>query len=116
MQKNNNLQARPNRGSLIKFDKSNKLLQDIEQSKMTHEEALKRINNICSVIKKIIDRENINLNQIRVINILFVVDEIFTGKIKNVEVNNDDILEVFEEKSERNKNLMNNQILQICLN
>ena len=35
--KNNNLQARPNWGSLIKFDKSNKLLQDIEQSKITHE-------------------------------------------------------------------------------
>ena len=37
------------------------------------------------------------------INILFAVDEIFTGKIKSVEVNNDDILEVFEEKLVREK-------------
>ena len=41
--RDNNLQARQNRGSLINFDKSNKLLQDIEHSKVTYEEALKRI-------------------------------------------------------------------------
>ena len=50
MQKNSNLEARPNRGRLINFDKSNKLLQDIEHSKITYEEASKRINNIRSDI------------------------------------------------------------------
>ena len=48
--KNSNLEARPNRGRLINFDKSNKLLQDIEHSKITYEEASKRINNIRSDI------------------------------------------------------------------
>ena len=50
MQKSNSLQARPNRGSPITFNESNKLLQDIEHSRITHEEALKRINNIRSDI------------------------------------------------------------------
>ena len=48
--KNSNLEDRPNRGRLINFDKSNKLLQDIEHSKITYEEASKRINNIRSDI------------------------------------------------------------------
>ena len=48
--KNSNLEARPNRGRPINFDKSNKLLQDIEHSKITYEEASKRINNIRSDI------------------------------------------------------------------
>ena len=39
--KNNNLKARPNRKSLINFNESKKLLQDIEHSKITCEEALK---------------------------------------------------------------------------
>ena len=38
---NNNLQARPNRKSLINFNESNKLLQDIEHSKIIYEEALR---------------------------------------------------------------------------
>ena len=37
------------------------------------------------------------------INILFIVDEIFTGNIKSVKANNEDILEVFKEKSDREK-------------
>ena len=63
------LQARPNRKNLIDLDKSNKLLKDIEHSKITYEEALKRINNIRSDIIKIINNESINSNQVEVINI-----------------------------------------------
>ena len=44
--KNNNLQARPNRSNVISFNESNKLLYDIEHSKITYEEAMKRIQNI----------------------------------------------------------------------
>ena len=106
---NNSLQARPKQKSLIKFDKSNKLLQDIEHSKITYEEALKSINNIRTDIRKIINKESLNPNQVEVINILFMVDEIFTGEIKSVKANNEGILEIL-------KNLMNNQILQRCLN
>ena len=57
---------------------------------MSNEEALKRIKNICNDIKKIIDQNSLNLNQVEVINIFFMVDEIFTGEIKNVKVNNED--------------------------
>ena len=46
--KNNDLKARPSRKSLINFNESNKLLQKIEHSKITYEEALNRINNIRS--------------------------------------------------------------------
>ena len=48
----NNLQARPNRKRLINFNESNKLLHDIEHNKITYEEALKRIENIRSDIRK----------------------------------------------------------------
>ena len=50
--KNNNLKARPNRKSLINFNESKKLLQNTEYSKINYEEALNRINNIRSDIKK----------------------------------------------------------------
>ena len=53
-----NLQARPKESNyfneVINFNKSNKLLHEIENSKITYEEALKRIENICSDINKII--------------------------------------------------------------
>ena len=101
--KNNSLQAKPNRSGLINFNESNKLLQDIEHSKITYEEALKRIRNIRSDIAKIINQVSLNLNQVEVINTLFMVDEIFTGEIKTVKANNEGALEVFKEKSDREK-------------
>ena len=101
--KNNSLQAKPNRSGLINFNESNKLLQDIEHSKITYEEALKRIRNIRSDIAKIINQGSLNLNQVEVINTLFMVDEIFTGEIKTVKANNEGALEVFKEKSDREK-------------
>ena len=100
---NNSLQANPNRKRLFNFNESNKLLQDIEHSRITYEEALKRIHNIRSDIKKIINRESLDLNQVEVINILFMVDEIFTGEIKSAKSNNEDTLEVFKEKTGRKK-------------
>ena len=102
--KNNTLQARPNQKSLIKFDKSNKLLEDIEHSKITYEEALKSINNIRTDIRKIINKESLIPNQVEVINILFMVDEIFTGEIKSVKANNEGILEIFKESDEQPDN------------
>ena len=101
--KNNSLRAKPNRSGLINYNESNKLLQDIEHSKITYEEALKRIRNIRSDIAKIINQVSLNLNQVEVINTLFMVDEIFTGEIKTVKANNEGALEVFKEKSDREK-------------
>ena len=54
-----------------------KLLHEIEKSQITYEEALKRIENICIDINKIISMQS-NLNQINVLNILFMANEIFT--------------------------------------
>ena len=70
------MQARPNLASPITFNESNKLRQDIEHSKITYDKALERIDNICSDIETIINRKSINLNQVEVINTLFMVDEI----------------------------------------
>ena len=95
------MQARPNLASPITFNESNKLRQDIEHSKITYDKALERIDNICSDIETIINRKSINLNQVEVINTLFMVDEIFTGNFKSIEANSKDTLEVYKENSDR---------------
>ena len=76
----NNLQARPKGGKVINTNESNKLLHEIENSQITYEEALKRIENIHRDINKIISMQSLNLNQINVLNTLFMVNQIFTGK------------------------------------
>ena len=113
----NNLQARPKGGKVINTNESNKLLHEIENSQITYEEALKRTENIRRDIDKLISMQSLNTNQISLLNILFMVNEVFTGEIESVEVNSEGNLEIFKEKSDKkNKYLMNNQILQICLN
>ena len=57
----NNLQARPKVSKVISIYESYKLLHEIENSQTTYEEALKRIENICSEINKIISMQS-NLN------------------------------------------------------
>ena len=93
---------------------------EIENSQITDEEALKRIENIHSDINKIISMQSINLNQVNLLNILSIVNEIFTGESESIEVNKEGNFEVFKENRKKtNKNLMKNQILQIlqiCLN
>ena len=73
----NNLQARPRGRKVININDSNKLLHEIENSQITYEEALKIIENIRSDINKLISMQSINLNQVNVINTLFIVNEIF---------------------------------------
>ena len=82
--KNKNLQARPNRGSPIYFDESYKLIQDIEHSNITHEEALKIIIDIRNNNKRFIDLYEFNPNQVKVLNALFMVNEIFTGEFSSI--------------------------------
>ena len=93
---------------------------EIENSQITDEEALKRIENIHSDINKIISMQSLNLNQVNLLNILSMVNEIFTGESESIEVNKEGNFEVFKEnRKKNNKNLMKNQILQIlqiCLN
>ena len=101
--KNNNLQARPKKGKAININLSNKLLHEIENSQITYGEALKRIENIRSDINKLISMQSLNLNQINLLNILFKVDEIFTWKGESVGVNEKGNLEIFKEKSNKEK-------------
>ena len=98
--KKNNLQVRPKGSKVININESNKLLFGIENGQITYEEALKRIKNICSNIKKVVSMQGINVNQVNFVNILFMVDQIFTGKNKSVGVNKEGMLEIFEEKQE----------------
>ena len=61
--------------------------------------------------------QSLNLNQINVLIILFMVNQIFTGEGESVEVNKVGNFEVFKEKLyKRKQKSVNNQILQICLN
>ena len=99
--KDNYLQARPKRSKVINFNESNKLLHEIENREITYEEALKKIKNIRSDINKIISMQSLNLNQINVLNTLFMV---------NVEVNKEDDFEIFKEKSDKEKQESDEQL------
>ena len=99
----NNLQARPKGGKVININESNKLLHEIENSQITYEEALKRIENIHRDINKIISMQSLNLNQINVLNTLFMVNEIFTGESESVEVNKEGNFEDSKGKLDKEK-------------
>ena len=73
----NNLQARPKGSKVININKSNKLLHEIQNSQVIYEEVLKIIENIRSDTNKRVTMQSINLNQVNVINTLFMVDEFF---------------------------------------
>ena len=99
----NNLQARPKGGKVININESNKLLHEIENSQITYDEALKRIKNILSDINKLVSAQCINLNQANMLNIIFMVNEIFTGESESVEVNERDDLKIFLKKIRQGK-------------
>ena len=60
---------------------------------------LKKINSICGDINKIISQKTLTSNQAEVLNIIFIVNESFTGKTKTIKTNNEGTLEIFEEES-----------------
>ena len=99
----NNLQARPKGSKVININESNKLLHEIENSQITYEEALKRIKNILSDVNKLVSAQCINLNQANMLNIIFMVNEIFTGESESVEVNEKDDLKIFFQKIRQGK-------------
>ena len=98
-----NLQARLRGSKVININESNKLLHEIENSQITYDKALKRIENIRSDINKIISMQSLNLNQINVLNTLFMVNEIFTGESESVEVNKEGNFEGSKEKLDKEK-------------
>ena len=76
------MEARPSCGKLVTFNESNKLHQDIKQGEITYKEALKKMTNIRSDIKRFGNLDSVNQNQVKVLITLFMVDEIFTGNFK----------------------------------
>ena len=108
MQKRN-LQVRSKGSKVININESDKLLYEIENSQITYEEALKRIENIRSDINKFLSEQSINLNQVNVLNILFMVNEIFTGESESVGVNEKGNFEIFKQKSDKEKQKSNEQ-------
>ena len=101
---NDILSARPKVGKIINFNESNKLLNEIENSQITYEEALKIIRNIRRDINKLVSAQGINPNQINVLDILFLVNEIFTRESERIEINEKGDLEISnKEKQESDK-------------
>ena len=98
--KRNNLQARPQHASLINFDNSNKLIQDIVHSNITHKEALNKMADINSNFAKIIGQESYYPNQINVVNIYYMVSDTFTGEAKELVENNEGKLILKKSKSD----------------
>ena len=78
----NNLHGKANRSSPVSLNESHRLIQSIEHGNITHKETLKRIASIRDDIKIIDDLGEYNSNQIKLLNALFMVDEIFTGERK----------------------------------
>ena len=106
----NNLQTRQKGSKVININESDKLLHEIENNQINNEEPLKRIENIRNDINKVISTQSINLNQVNVLNTFFMVNEIFTGESVSVEVNKEDNLEVFKEKSDKEKQESDEQL------
>ena len=104
--KKKNLQARPNCSRLVTSSESDKLLQDIEHGKITYEEALKKMTNIYDDISMFLKLDSFTSNQSKILSILFMEFEIFTGKVRMLEKNDEDEFEVFLKK---NKNTHNKQ-------
>ena len=101
--KKKNLQIRIKGSKVININKSSNLLYEIENGQITYEEVLKRIENICNDTNKIISMQSLNSNQINLLNILFMANEVFTGESESAEVNKEGIIEVFKEKSNKEK-------------
>ena len=106
----NNLKARLKGSKVINIYESNKLLREIENSQISYEEVLKRMENVRSHINKLISMQSLKLNQINVLNTLFMVNEIFTGESESVEVNKEGNFKVFKEKLNKEKQESDEQL------
>ena len=54
--------------------------------------------------------QSLNLNQINLLNILFMANEIFTRESESVEVNKEGIFKVFKEKLGKEKQVYDEQL------
>ena len=116
------MQARSRHASLINFDNSNKLIQDIADRNITYEEALNKMADINDNFAKVTKIKSFNPNQIKVTNTYFMVSEIFTGETKKIMENDEGEFYFFNQKviilmnkNNQHSNEMNNHKLQIYL-
>ena len=65
--------------------------------------ALKRIENICSDINKLAGAQGFSLNQVNVLNIIFMVNKIFTGESERIGLSKKSDFEIFKKKSDKEK-------------
>ena len=72
--------------------------------------ALKRIENIRSDINKLASAQSFSLNQVNVLNILFMVNKIFTGESERVGLSKKGDFEIFKEKSDKEKQESSEQL------
>ena len=64
---------------------------------------MKRKENIRSDINKLVSAQSINLNQVNVLNVLFMVNQIFTGESESIGVNEQGYFKIFKEKLAKEK-------------
>ena len=62
-----------------------------------------KLKSIHHNIKQIMSQDTLTQNQIKVSNTLFIIDQIFTGKIKYVKKNYEGVLDAIEEKEKSAK-------------
>ena len=85
--KDKNIYVRSNQDTYIRVNNSYKVIWDIEYGRITHKEELERINKIHSDIKKIDNQEKASENQLLILNLLLLVDSIFTVNLNQYKKN-----------------------------
>ena len=85
--KDKNIYVRSNQDTYIRVNNSYKVIWDIEYGRITHKEELERINKIHSDIKKIDNQEKATENQLLILNLLLLVDSIFTVNLNQYKKN-----------------------------
>ena len=101
--KNNNLQARPNRGDLLLLMNVTNYFMTQNIVKLLMKKHRREQKIFAAIFARFDNLDYFTQNQVKLLNNLFMVNEIFTGKLKSLEQNSKGNLEVFQEKSDKEK-------------
>ena len=101
--KNNNLQARPNRGDLLLLMNVTNYFMTQNIVKLLMKKHRREQKIFAAIFARFDNLDYFTQNQVKLLNTLFMVNEIFTGKLKSLEQNSKGNLEVFQEKSDKEK-------------
>ena len=101
--KNNNLQARPNRGDLLLLMNVTNYFMTQNIVKLLMKKHRREQKIFAAIFARFDNLDYFTKNQVKLLNTLFMVNEIFTGKLKSLEQNSKGNLEVFQEKSDKEK-------------